>query len=74
MEESVPVKPVSKKPVKRIHWKRISGIDRIQTALEVSKINYKKSKILVLATANNYPDALTASVLTGLEGWRVGSH
>ncbi|TGE37386.1 6-bladed beta-propeller [Desulfosporosinus fructosivorans] len=44
--------------------KRLSGLTRIDTALEIAKANYS-SKVanVILATADNYPDALAGSVL-----------
>ncbi|MDI6914482.1 MAG: cell wall-binding repeat-containing protein [Desulfitobacteriaceae bacterium] len=44
--------------------KRFSGLTRIDTALEIAKANYSgKVANVILATADNYPDALAGSVL-----------
>lgn len=44
--------------------KRLAGLDRIDTSLEIAKASYTgKLSNIVLATAENYPDALTGSVL-----------
>lgn len=52
------------KPTPSIGVIRISGDTRIDTALEIAKAAYS-SKIsnVILTTADNYPDALTGSVL-----------
>lgn len=44
---------------------RLYGQDRIQTSIEIANeyINNNQVKYIVLATANNFPDALTGSVL-----------
>ncbi|MDR3541954.1 MAG: cell wall-binding repeat-containing protein, partial [Desulfosporosinus sp.] len=44
--------------------KRLSGLTRVDTALEIAKANFTgKLSNVVLATAENYPDALAGSVL-----------
>jgi putative cell wall-binding protein len=44
--------------------KRIAGLDRIDTALEIAKANYpERIKDVILARSDTYPDALTGSVL-----------
>ena len=43
---------------------RLAGLNRIDTAIEIAKANYTaKVSSVILATAENYPDALTGSVL-----------
>lgn len=43
---------------------RIAGANRVDTALEIAKATFKgKVRNVVLATADNYPDALAGSVL-----------
>ena len=42
---------------------RIGGGDRIDTAVEISKQYYKKAKTVIVARSDDFPDALTASVL-----------
>ncbi len=42
---------------------RLSGSDRIQTAVEISKSGWKKADNVVLAYAMNYPDALAGAPL-----------
>ena len=44
---------------------RISGPGRVETSIEISRFENTKSKTVILADARNYPDALTASNLTG---------
>jgi microcystin-dependent protein/putative cell wall-binding protein/2-oxo-4-hydroxy-4-carboxy--5-ureidoimidazoline (OHCU) decarboxylase len=44
--------------------KRISGLNRVDTAIEIAKASYTgKLSNVILATANGYSDALTGSVL-----------
>ncbi len=42
---------------------RIGGSDRIDTAVEISKQYYKRAKTVIVARSDDFPDALTASVL-----------
>ncbi|WP_299093764.1 cell wall-binding repeat-containing protein [uncultured Metabacillus sp.] len=42
---------------------RISGATRYETAVELSKNGWEESEVAVLATGNNYPDALSATPL-----------
>ncbi len=42
---------------------RISGANRYETAVNVSKKGWKKSDVAVIATGRNYPDALSATPL-----------
>lgn len=50
------------KPVTGVN--RLSGESRADTAIEIAKAEYAgKVKNVILATANNYPDALSGSVL-----------
>ena len=43
---------------------RISGKDRIETALKISEFANEKSRKVIVADSRNYPDALSASNLT----------
>ena len=45
-----------------IQIERIAGEDRMKTAVALSKENYEEAEHVVLARADDYPDALTASV------------
>lgn len=47
--------------------KRISGIDRYASAVEVSKEVYTTSDTVILASGETFPDALTASYLADYE-------
>ncbi|MBC2727058.1 InlB B-repeat-containing protein [Desulfosporosinus sp.] len=50
--------------VEKTGVKRLAGVNRVDTALEIAKASYEgKVSNVVLATAENYPDALTGSVL-----------
>lgn len=42
---------------------RISGANRYETAVNVSKKGWKKSDVAIIATGRNYPDALSATPL-----------
>ena len=42
---------------------RISGPDRYETAVSLSKNGWEESEVAVLATGHNYPDALSATPL-----------
>ncbi|MCA1065270.1 cell wall-binding repeat-containing protein [Rossellomorea aquimaris] len=42
---------------------RISGADRYETAVEISKEGWEQSDVAVIATGRNYPDALSATPL-----------
>lgn len=46
-----------------VKYKRISGDDRIETALRISKENFDKAKTVVVVSASSFADSLTASVL-----------
>ncbi|NMA69713.1 MAG: hypothetical protein GX958_09870, partial [Desulfitobacterium sp.] len=49
-------------PITGVH--RLSGLGRVDTAIEIAKATYPgKVNSVIIATANNYPDALTGSVL-----------
>ncbi len=43
--------------------KRIYGLDRYKTAVEISKDGWTTSEYAVIATGENYPDALCAAPL-----------
>lgn len=47
---------------------RISGPNRIDTAVEVSRVHWSSSDWVLVATAGDYPDALAAAALAGLHG------
>ena len=47
----------------KINLRRISGINRYQTSIEVSKILGKKYRKIILANGNQYPDALSGGIL-----------
>lgn len=49
-----------------IKSERIDGKDRMETAIALSKTYFTKANTVILASADNYPDALTASVLAGV--------
>ncbi|EHQ88486.1 InlB B-repeat-containing protein [Desulfosporosinus youngiae] len=50
--------------MKKTGVKRLAGVNRVDTALEIAKASYEgKVSNVVLATAENYPDALAGSVL-----------
>lgn len=42
---------------------RIEGLNRYETAVELSKYTYKSSPIVIVATGENYPDALAGGTL-----------
>lgn len=46
-----------------ITMQRISGSDRYETAVNLSKNGWEQSDVAVLATGKNYPDALSATPL-----------
>ena len=45
---------------------RVSGNDRIQTAIEISKKYFGHADTVIVVDSNNYADAITASVLSKL--------
>lgn len=45
---------------------RISGSNRYETSINVSKSAFDKSKYAVIASGENYPDALVGGVLSGI--------
>lgn len=45
---------------------RIAGLNRYETAANISQITYDKSKVVVIANGNNYVDALAASTLANI--------
>ncbi|MDY6064770.1 MAG: leucine-rich repeat protein [Finegoldia sp.] len=58
-------KPGQEKPSEqtKVQTTRIAGENRYQTAIEISKQNYKQTDTVIIASGENYPDALTATVL-----------
>lgn len=42
---------------------RVSGKDRIYTAIEISKENFDDANYVILATSENFPDALISTSL-----------
>jgi putative cell wall-binding protein len=50
---------------------RIAGNTRVLTAIEIAKNEYGTAKGVILATANNFPDALAGSSLAGALGYPV---
>ncbi len=59
---TTPNKPSSSK----LDNERISGSDRIKTAVELSKKNFSSAKTVIIVNKDTYPDALTATVLAKL--------
>ena len=54
----------SEAPFKRsVSNKRISGDDRIATAIELSKKNFERANTVIIARSDIFPDSMTASVL-----------
>ncbi|MDO9108371.1 MAG: cell wall-binding repeat-containing protein [Coriobacteriia bacterium] len=49
----------------------IEGVDRYQTAIEISQANWEAAETVVIATGNNWPDALGGSALAGAVGGPV---
>jgi hypothetical protein len=58
-----PNDPVEPGGTTGITTERIYGDNRIDTAIALSKANFTKADTVVIARADDYPDALTASVL-----------
>ncbi|WP_293438040.1 cell wall-binding repeat-containing protein, partial [Peptostreptococcus sp.] len=52
---------------KKIDTGRIAGKDRIDTAIDISKKLYKKSKAVIIVRSDIFPDSMTASVLARLK-------
>ena len=52
------------KPEPKPETDRTSGKDRIETGIEVSKKYFDKSKIVIIADEKDFPDSMTASVLS----------
>jgi len=42
----------------KVELERLGGEDRIDTAIEISKAGWDKAKVVILATANQFPDAM----------------
>ncbi|MCK8115134.1 cell wall-binding repeat-containing protein [Anaerosoma tenue] len=57
--------PLSAQPVPATP-QRVSGTDRYQTAIAISRYNFTETGSAVIATGADYPDALAASGLCGL--------
>lgn len=45
----------------------LKGTDRYQTAVEISKKNFEKAETVILASGENFPDALAAASLAGIK-------
>jgi len=52
---------------KKIDTGIIAGKDRIDTAIDISKKLYKKSKAVIIVRSDIFPDSMTASVLARLK-------
>jgi len=52
---------------KKIDTARIAGSDRIDTAIDISKKFFKKSKAVIVVRHDLFPDSMTASVLAKLK-------
>lgn len=52
------VKPDPDKPEKDVELIRLGGETRIETALAISSYDWDKAKVVILATANQFPDAM----------------
>ena len=52
---------------KKIDTARIAGRDRIDTAIDISKKFFKKSKAVIVVRHDIFPDSMTASVLAKLK-------
>ena len=52
----------------RIRWNRLAGADRYQTARMVVDEEFRKANSVVVASGDNYPDALAASAVAGALG------
>ncbi|MGI6217988.1 MAG: cell wall-binding repeat-containing protein [Coriobacteriales bacterium] len=63
------VKTVGSDEVVSSQWKRLSGSDRYNTSAEVTGEQWAEDSFdtVVLTTGENFPDALSASALAGLE-------
>ncbi|MGO4987283.1 cell wall-binding repeat-containing protein [Gallicola sp. Sow4_E12] len=55
--------PTGKTEAKSYEIKRISGDNRYETAVEISKASFKSSQTAVLAFGGNYPNALVGGTL-----------
>ncbi|MDO5018411.1 MAG: cell wall-binding repeat-containing protein [Lagierella massiliensis] len=51
----------------KLEFERIKGENRYETAIEISKETYEKADTVIVASGQNYADALTASVLAGVK-------
>jgi len=58
--QAVAAQPAPAQPV------RVSGKDRYETAIATSRWNFAQSTTVVIATGENFPDALSASGLCGV--------
>ena len=52
----------------RVRWVRLAGADRYQTARMVVDEEFRKANSVVVASGDNYPDALAASAVAGALG------
>lgn len=55
-------------PVSSVSWSRLAGVDRYKTMSKIVQAGFKANdaKTVIVATGENYPDALAASALAGL--------
>ncbi|MBC2575793.1 cell wall-binding repeat-containing protein [Peptostreptococcus canis] len=56
-----------KENLNKIKVDRVSGGDRFDTSVEMSKKYFKTSETVIIASGENYPDALSAAALAGVE-------
>ncbi|MDY6065996.1 MAG: cell wall-binding repeat-containing protein [Finegoldia sp.] len=61
------VKPVDTNKEVKIQSKRIAGANRYETAIEISKKGFKTADTVIVATGENYADALAAASLAGVQ-------
>ncbi len=54
----MPEKPEEPEEEKEVELERLGGEDRIETAIKISQEGWDKSKVVILATANQFPDAM----------------
>jgi hypothetical protein len=64
-EEAARLTAAAETPV-RVKWSRIAGQNRYETAAAIVGAGFDKSVAVVVASGENYPDALAASALAGV--------
>lgn len=62
----ISIMPVVSKAESKVYIYRISGNNRYNTSVEVSKVSYKKAENAVIVSGENYPDGLTGGVLASV--------